>query len=236
MRPEKIEEGKTLSNEILWFLFMITDLSMVLIVYRFFGKSGLYAVVVMSSIVCNIQVIKLVNLFGMTATLGNIVYASNFFATDILSEYYGKRDAKKAVWLGFSMLIVATIWMQIALLFRPSPDDFSQEHLRSVFSMMPRIAFASLTAYILAQLHDVWAFHFWKEKTKGKHLWLRNNASTMVSQLIDSVAFTTLAFLGTVDAKTFWSILLTTYLFKFIVAAFDTPFMYLTRVVKPHED
>ncbi len=224
-----------MSNELLWIIFMIADLSMVLVMYKIFGKAGLYAVVVMSSIICNIQVVKLVKLFGMTATLGNIIYASNFFATDILSEYYGKRDAKRAVWLGFSMLIVATAWMQLALLFKPSPEDFSQEHLKAIFSLLPRITFASLTAYILAQMHDVWAFHFWKKKTRGKHLWLRNNASTMVSQLIDSVIFTTIAFLGVVDSKTFWSILITTYVFKFIVAVFDTPFMYLTRIIKPSD-
>ncbi len=222
-----------MTNEALWVLYMILDLSMVVLMYKLFGKYGMYAVVVMSSIICNIQVVKLVNLFGMTATLGNIVYASNFFATDVLSEYYGKKEARRAVLLGFSMLVVATLWMQLALLFKPSLEDFSQEHLSAIFSLMPRISLASLTAYIIAQLHDVWAFHFWKEKTKGKHLWLRNNASTMVSQLIDSVVFTTLAFLGVVDPKTFWSILATTYLFKLIVAAVDTPFIYLTRVIKP---
>lgn len=222
-----------MTNEALWIIYMILDLSMVVLMYKLFGKYGMYAVVVMSSIICNVQVVKLVNLFGMTATLGNIVYASNFFATDVLSEYYGKKEARRAVLLGFSMLVVATVWMQLALLFKPSPEDFSQEHLSAIFSLMPRISFASLTAYIIAQLHDVWAFHFWKEKTKGKHLWLRNNASTMVSQLIDSVVFTTLAFLGVVDLKTFWSILATTYLFKLIVAAVDTPFIYLTKMIKP---
>ena len=222
-----------MTNEALWIIYMILDLSMVVLMYKLFGKYGMYAVVVMSSIICNVQVVKLVNLFGMTATLGNIVYASNFFATDVLSEYYGKKEARRAVLLGFSMLVVATVWMQLALLFKPSPEDFSQEHLSAIFSLMPRISFASLTAYIIAQLHDVWAFHFWKEKTKGKHLWLRNNASTMVSQLIDSVVFTTLAFLGVVDSKTFWSILATTYLFKLIVAAVDTPFIYLTKMIKP---
>ncbi len=220
-----------MSNELLWFLFMVIDLTMVLVMFRLFGKEGLYTVIVMSSIICNIQVIKLVKMFGFTATLGNIVYASNFFATDILSEHYGKREAKRGVWLGFSMLLVATAWMQFALLFKPSPEDFSQKHLEAIFQLMPRIASASLLAYILSQLHDVWAFHFWKEKTKGKHLWFRNNASTMVSQLIDSVIFTTVAFLGLVDAKTFWSILWTTYVFKWIVAAVDTPFMYLSKVI-----
>ncbi len=218
-------------NELLWFLFMILDLSMVLVMFRFFRKEGLYAVIVMSSIICNIQVIKLVDMFGFTATLGNIVYASNFFATDLLSEYYGKKEARKGVWLGFSMLVVATIWMQFALLFKPSAQDFSQEHLKAIFELMPRIAGASLLAYIISQSHDVWAYHFWKDKTKGKHLWLRNNASTMVSQLIDSVIFTTIAFAGMVDMPTFWSILWTTYLFKWIVALVDTPFMYLSKAV-----
>ena len=218
-------------NELLWFLFMILDLSMVLVMFRLFRKEGLYAVIVMSSIICNIQVIKLVDMFGFTATLGNIVYASNFFATDLLSEYYGKKEARKGVWLGFSMLVVATIWMQFALLFKPSAQDFSQQYLKAIFELMPRIAGASLLAYIISQSHDVWAYHFWKDKTKGKHLWLRNNASTMVSQLIDSVIFTTVAFAGMVDMPTFWSILWTTYLFKWIVALVDTPFMYLSKAV-----
>jgi len=219
------------SNELLWFLFMLLDLSMVLFMFRFFGREGLFAVIIMSSIICNIQVIKLVNMFGFVATLGNIVYASNFFATDLLSEYYGKKAARKGVLLGFSTLIVATIWMQFALAFKPSSEDFSQQHLKAIFSFLPRITFASLTAYILSQLHDVWAFHFWKDKTRGKHLWLRNNASTMVSQLIDTFIFTFLAFFGTVDKTTFWSILWTTYLFKWIVAVVDTPFMYLSRMI-----
>lgn len=220
-----------MSNELLWFLFMLLDLSMVLFMFRFFGREGLFAVIIMSSIICNIQVIKLVNMFGFVATLGNIVYASNFFATDLLSEYYGKKAARKGVLLGFSTLIVATIWMQFALAFKPSSEDFSQQHLKAIFSFLPRITFASLTAYILSQLHDVWAFHFWKDKTRGKHLWLRNNASTMVSQLIDTFIFTFLAFFGTVDKTTFWSILWTTYLFKWIVAVVDTPFMYLSRMI-----
>ncbi len=217
-------------NEILWFLFMIADLSMVLMMYKLFKKEGLYAVIVMSSIICNIQVIKLVDLFGFTATLGNIVYASNFFATDLLSEFHGKESAKKGVMLGFSTLIVATLWMQIALLFKPSPADFSQQHLEAIFSFMPRIAFASLTAYVISQLHDVWAYHFWMEKTKGKHLWLRNNASTMVSQAIDTIIFTTIAFIGVLPPSEFWSVVFTTYFLKWIVAAFDTIFIYVAKL------
>jgi len=94
---------------------------------------------------------------------------------------------------------------------------------------MPRIAFASLVAYVASQNHDVWAYHFWKRKTNGRFLWLRNNASTMVSQLIDSVVFCVIAFWGAFPFAVFLQILATTYLFKWLVALFDTPFIYLGR-------
>ena len=220
-----------MSNEFLWMIFVVLDLTSAIIIYRFFGKAGLFGLIVMSGIVCNIQVVKLVELFGFTATLGNVLYASIFFATDILSEMYGKKEAKKGVLLGFVTLIVATLWMQIALFFKPSPHDTMDPALKKIFSIMPRITIASITAYLLSQFHDVWAFHFWKRKTKGKFLWLRNNASTMVSQAIDTVVFTTIAFLGTVSTSTFLSIMLTTYFLKWLVALFDTPFLYLARKI-----
>ena len=220
-----------MSNEFLWMIFVVLDLTSAIIIYRFFGKAGLFGLIVMSGIVCNIQVVKLVELFGFTATLGNVLYASIFFATDILSEMYGKKEAKKGVLLGFVTLIVATLWMQIALFFKPSPHDTMDPALKKIFSIMPRITIASIIAYLLSQFHDVWAFHFWKRKTKGKFLWLRNNASTMVSQAIDTVVFTTIAFLGTVNTSTFLSIMLTTYFLKWLVALFDTPFLYLARKI-----
>ncbi|MCD6267391.1 MAG: queuosine precursor transporter [Thermotogaceae bacterium] len=220
-----------MSNEFLWMIFVVLDLTSAIIIYRFFGKAGLFGLIVMSGIVCNIQVVKLVELFGFTATLGNVLYASIFFATDILSEMYGKKEAKKGVLLGFVTLIVATLWMQIALFFKPSPHDTMDPALKKIFSIMPRITIASIIAYLLSQFHDVWAFHFWKRKTKGKFLWFRNNASTMVSQAIDTVVFTTIAFLGTVSTSTFLSIMLTTYFLKWLVALFDTPFLYLARKI-----
>lgn len=98
-----------------------------------------------------------------------------------------------------------------------------------------RIVAASLIAYIVAQNHDVWAYHFWKKLTKGKHLWLRNNLSTGVSQIIDSVLFTTIAFYGITPVV---PIIMSTIVLKFIIAALDTPFLYAVRwyfeKVKPH--
>lgn len=216
-------------NEILWFIFIVVDLSISLLAFRLWGKAGLYIMIVVGTIVCNIQVIKVVQIFGLIATLGNIVYASIFFNTDILNEIYGKREARQAVWMGFFALISATLAMQFAIRFKPDVSDIMQPHLEAIFNFMPRIVFASLVAYLVSQHHDIWAFHFWKRKTKGKYLWLRNNASTMVSQLIDTTLFTFLAFWGIFSWNVFWQIFLTTYIFKWIIAALDTPFLYLAR-------
>lgn len=218
-------------NEILWFLFMLIDFSIAIVIFKLFKKEGLYALIVINIIVCNIQVTKTVTLFGLTATLGNILYGSIFFATDLLGEIYGKSEARKGVLIGFAALLSMTIYMQFSLLFKPDPSDFASEHLKAIFSIMPRIAVASLSAYLLSQFHDVWAFHFWKSRTKGKYLWLRNNFSTMVSQLIDSVVFCAIAFIGIFEFNTWWQIFLTTYLFKLIVAAIDTPFIYVGKFI-----
>ena len=99
--------------------------------------------------------------------------------------------------------------------------------MKNIFSIMPRIAFASLLAYLVSQHHDVWSFHFWKDKYPGKKwLWLRNNFSTMISQLIDSLIFTFVAFWGIYEGNVLWEILLTTYFLKVLVALADTPFVY----------
>jgi len=220
-----------MDNVTLWLLFMVVDLSAVLIAYKLFGKVGLYGVICMSIIVANIQVLKLVDMFGLTVTLGNILYGSIFFATDMLSEFHGKKAATKGVWLGFFVLLLTTVYMQIAMLFKPNVEDFIQPHLQAIFTIFPRVVLGSLVAYVISQHHDVWAFDFWKQKFKGKYLWLRNNASTLVSQLIDSIIFCFIAFLGVFSMEVFWQILFTTYLFKVIVAIVDTPFIYYAKLV-----
>jgi uncharacterized integral membrane protein (TIGR00697 family) len=222
-------ESEMLFNSLLWLGFILVDLSLAVLIYRFFGKFGLYAIIVASVITCNIQVLKTVQLFGMVATLGNVLYASIFFTTDILSEVYGKKAARRGVWLGFIGMILMTLWMQIGLRFIPDASDFTQEALTTIFGLMPRVAAGSLIAYLLSQHHDVFAFHFWKNKTKGRFLWLRNCASTMVSQAIDTVVFCTIALWGLFDTNTWVQILITTYFLKWIVAAVDTPFIYLAK-------
>ncbi|SDB18077.1 hypothetical protein SAMN05660653_00872 [Desulfonatronum thiosulfatophilum] len=222
-------------NEALWIGFALLDLIMVLVVFRWFGKPGLFALIVFNLILCNVQVLKTIELFGLTTTLGNILYASVFFATDLLNEHYGKEEAKKAVMLGFFSLILAMAYMQIALVFIPSPTDFAQPHLEAIFGVLPRIVLASMVAYLISQWHDIWAFQFWKNRTAGKHLWLRNNASTLVSQLLDTLIFCSIAFIGIFPMDVWIQIVLSTYLIKLLVAFLDTPFIYLAARYKPRD-
>ena len=215
-------------NTFWWFLLIAVNFGGIIIVYRIFGRQGLLVWVPISAIVANIQVIKLIEVFGFEATLGNIVYATSFLATDILSENHGKKDARLGVLMAMVFLALVTLIMFIAVRFTPSEADTAHRHLAAVFELMPRIAGASFAAFALSQLHDVWAYHFWKQKKPGKRfIWIRNNASTLVSQAIDSAIFTVGAFAGVLPPAVLVEIIFTTYLFKIVVAALDTPLVYL---------
>ncbi len=218
-----------MGNEILWFAFMLVNFGLILGFYRCFGKAGLYAWIPMCTILANIQVLKTVEFFGLVATLGNIMYATGFLATDILSENHGKKAATKGMLLGFGSMVVMLVVMQIALLFIPHESDFIQGSLQKIFGIMPRIVAGSIVAYLISQYHDIWAYTFWKKRT-GK-IWVANNFSTMISQLIDSLVFAFIAFFGVFPLEVWWQIVLTTYLFKWLTALVDTPFLYLSKKI-----
>ena len=219
-----------MTNELYWIILVLVNFGLILTIFKLWGRQGLYVWVGFAMVLANIQVIKTIELFGVVATLGNIIYGTTFLATDILSEIYGKKEAKKAVWIGFFTIISSTIIMWLSLKFIPHSTDFAHESLAVIFSVMPRIALASITAYIVSNLHDVWAYHFWKKKFNK--IWIQNNLSTMISQLIDSVIFCFIAFWGSYEPQVFMQILLTTYFIKWIVAAADTPFVYLANKFK----
>jgi uncharacterized integral membrane protein (TIGR00697 family) len=224
-------------NEIYWAVMLLVNFLLVILAYKIFGKKGLFIWIPIATIVANIQVVQTIELFGLVATLGNIVYATSFLVTDILSEIYGRKEANRAVWIGFFSVIAMTILMNLALIFKPlEGDDFSivtYQSLETIFSLMPRIVGASLIAYLVSQRHDVWAYHFWKNKIPGiKNIWIRNNLSTMVSQLLDSLIFTLIAFYGKYELKILGEIFITTYFLKWIVAIADTPFIYWAIKIK----
>lgn len=144
----------------------------------------------------NIMASKIVSIFGLLLPAAVIAYPVTFLFTDVVAEVEGKKSARSLVMTGFylSLVMVALLWA--ARLLPPAPFWTHQEAWDRILGATPRIVLASMLAYVVSQNHDVWAFHWWKEKTAGRHLWLRNNLSTMVSQLIDSALFITVAFWG----------------------------------------
>jgi uncharacterized integral membrane protein (TIGR00697 family) len=136
-------------NELLWLLEIIVYFSLVVLSYKLFGKAGLWAWIPIAIIIANIQVTKTIEIFGLAATLGNVAYASSFLVTNILTELYGKAEAKKAVLFGFFTLVVMVLLMNLAMLFAPiSSDSYSvgiDKSIKDIFGLMPRIAPVSYT-------------------------------------------------------------------------------------------
>ena len=224
-----------MANELVFILSVLVYLGSVLVFYRFFGKNGLYAFAIFAALLGNIAVCKCVDIFGLSTTAGNVLYASTFLVTDILSEKYGKRDAALAVSYSLTIMILWMAGTQLILLFKPNESDYINESLKVVFGLVPRITIASLIGFICSQYLDVLLYHLiWGRTGSTKAmLWLRNNGSTLISQAIDTVIFISIAFWGVYPREVFMSILVTTYLFKAIVAVLDTPFIYLARSIKP---
>lgn len=217
-----------IDNNLLWLVLLVVNYCMVMLSFRLFKKEGLFAWIVISSILANIQVLKTVELFGFVTTLGNIMYGTSFLVTDILGECYSKDEARKAVFIGIFSLSVTTAVMQLCLLFVPHSSDIAHTSLNSIFSIMPRVALASIFSYVISQNFDVWLFHYLKERYPT-YLWLRNNLSTMVSQFFDNIIFTLIAFYGVFETNILWQIFISTYMLKWVVALFDTPVIYWAR-------
>jgi len=166
----------------LWLLTLCIDLSSAIILYRLFGKQGLYASVVLSLLLANLQGPKLIEVMGMTTSIGVILYSGIYFSTDLLSEKYGKREANRAVLIGFVTSIIIIVMISLSLQFAPSTNpkvaSFSNDihhAMGTIFNFTPRFVLGSLAAYLISQSLDVWLFHKIKEQTQGKHLWLRDN-------------------------------------------------------------
>lgn len=224
-------------NEFWGLGFALFNFVLLLIMYKFFGKTGLFAWVAISTVLANIQVTKTIEIIGLTATLGNSLYASTFLATDILNEKYGKKEAKKAVWLGFSSLLIMVLVMQFGLKFIPAESDFAQGSLETIFGLIPQIAIGSMVAYLVSQHLDVIIFSALRKMfPKDSQFWIRNNGSTLISQLLDTLIFTSIAFWGVFPFDVWLQIFISTYVLKFIVSILATPFGYLAKIIKPIDE
>ncbi|SVB34152.1 uncharacterized protein METZ01_LOCUS187006 [marine metagenome] len=222
-------------QNLLYLSTLVLDLGLTVLMFRFFGKEGLLACIVLSILLANLQGPKLTVIFSMQTSLGVIFYSSIFFATDLMSEKFGKKEADRAVMMGFSISVIILLMLSISLLFLPSiqsnqtfSTDVHQAFVK-ILDFTPRFIIGSLFSYLISQRFDVWCFHKIKHWTNGKHLWLRNNLSTMASQTIDTTLYSLVVWWGVVDLETAIQLGLAKMAFKIGIAAFDTPFIYWAR-------
>lgn len=222
-------------NEILLILSVVLIYGSVLLAYELFGRAGLYTVSALATVLANVEALMLVRAFGMEQTLGNVLFGATFLATDILSECEGKRAANKAVYIGLFASLFFLALSQLWLLFVPSAGDWAMPAVKELFTSVPRLVAASLAVYVVSQFFDVWLYHKWwsftEKKTgdKKRFLWLRNNGSTLVSQLLNSFLFTVCAFAGDYDFPTLMSIFGSSYVIFIFTSLLDTPVVYLAR-------
>lgn len=190
--------------------------------------SGIF---IASLVTCNLIANKFVSVdLGFKVFIvsaGILPYPLTFLVTDLISELYGQKKANLVVFSGFvaSVFVLIFLWLgsQFSAISGSIVDDITYD---SVFQNAWRLIAASMVAYLFAQFVDVRIFHFWKRLTKGKHLWLRNNGSTIASQLIDTTLVVCILFVGVWESDQIYSAILDGWLFKMLMAFIDTPIIY----------
>lgn len=227
-------------NELLLVGSLIIIYSVVVLLYKYLGKTGLYSWTVIATIAANIEVLILVRAFGMEMTLGNVLFASTFLVTDILSENESKKDADRAVVIGIVTCLAFVTISQSWFLYVPASDDWAMPAIASVFTNTPRLMLVSIGVYAIVQFFDVWAYHTiwaWTSKLFGESrrgLWIRNNCATLVSQLMNTVLFTFGAFWGLHSLSTLISICISSYIIFIATSLLDTPAVYVARRIHEH--
>jgi uncharacterized integral membrane protein (TIGR00697 family) len=194
--------------------------------------AGFMAVFVTLVVLTNTVGVKLFTAGGMILPVSIIWYPLTFLVTDIVSEIYGARRARFLVIMGFSMSVLLLVFSLIGIRLPVASVYPLQPDYENIFGPVWRLLFASMAAYLLAQLVDVQLFHFLKRLTRGRHLWLRNNGSTMISQLVDTLTVNMIFLYGNPTVFTgtlgdLMGIILGIYLIKVVIAALDTPLCYL---------
>ena len=178
----------------------------------------------------NLIGLKIADFTIFEASVGILAFPITFLITDIIEEVHGKKKAQEFVFLGTITLIFVLILTALAVDLPYAERSLVKTEYDKIFGTTTRIIFASIIGFILSQAHDVWAFNFWKQRTKGRHLWLRNNLSTVVSSFLDTTIFMFIAFYGISDKFTVnyvFSLIIPYWLVKVLFALGDTPFCYL---------
>ena len=185
----------------------------------------LKCIFVTSLIIANIAAAKVVSFWGLVVPAAIVAYPLTFLMTDVIGEIWGKEEANRTVKLGFMCQLISLVLIGLAILLPVAEFANNQAEFKSILGQSFRVVGASMIAYLVAQFNDVFIFHKLKEKCNGKHKWLRNNISTLTSQLFDTAIFITVAFIGTVP--NIFVMIISQYVVKAVYALLDTPFFYL---------
>lgn len=218
-------------NIVLGIISIIATFSIVVCMEKMFKKEGLYVWISIATIMANILVCKSIDILGLTASLGNVMFASIFLATDILSEKYDVKDSRKAVMLAIASQIIFILATTLAVSYIPSETDLSNESMKTLFSINARVSISSIVMFGASNMLDIYLFEKIKKKFP-KRLWLRNNVSTIISNCLENYFFVFFAFVGIYDYSTILSIATTTSILEIIIAICDTPFMYIAKKLK----
>ena len=218
-------------NIVLGIISIIAIFSIVVCMEKMFKKEGLYVWISIATIMANILVCKSIDILGLTASLGNVMFASIFLATDILSEKYDVKDSRKAVMLAIASQIIFILATTLAVSYIPSETDLSNESMKTLFSINARVSISSIVMFGASNMLDIYLFEKLKKKFP-KQLWLRNNVSTIISNCLENYFFVFFAFVGIYEYSTILSIATTTSILEIIIAICDTPFMYIAKKLK----
>lgn len=218
-------------NNLLLFVAIILTFSLLLISKKLFGKSGVIGFMGLATVMANIFIVKSVTLLGIGATLGNVMFASNFLATDILTESYGVKEARKGVKFAIFSAIAFLLCTQLALAFIPNEIDIAQESMSLMFGITPRITMASVILFAMSNFLDVTLYEYLRNKTNGKYMWLRNNVSTILCNGTENFIFYILAFGGIFSMSEIFAMGLSATIIEILIAICDTPFLYASKAL-----
>ena len=233
---------QSLSGEALSVISFAIGVGIMLMMFRLFGLVGLYVYSSTATITANIQVLKLMSFASMDepVALGTATFSTIFLCNDIITEHFGVEAAKKNIWLSFTTQILVTITMIIAIGFASPGEDEAHNAISCLFLPAPRLLIASLAAFVVSQFFNISIFQAISRYCHAKMLWLRSNVALMVSELVDNIIFSSLAWVilapNPVSTHTLiYTYIIGTYVLRVLFALFSTPVIYWSYHFKPRK-
>jgi queuosine precursor transporter len=218
-------------NELIFFITVVIELFFLLYMLRL-GKQGLMAIIVVNVILVSCFGALLIQLFGLTTNAGNVFYATIFLAAQITVERFGRAVAFRSIWIGFSALVLFVLMTQYSIRLAGAPDNSAlASAIQQTFAAVPRIAVASMCAYVVSQNLNIWLFATLRQKTGKRKLWMRALLASGVGQLVDSILFFSIAFAGTMSNRALLQALLAGCVIKLFVAFISLPILYMSSAI-----